>query len=93
MPFQQLFFKKKINLALITNFFFHHNDTHFYLFYFALAYRFTALRLAQRETDTTSKRNHNRVKRDTSSVQTWVVCEEHFVNIQSDYTPPCLNTQ
>ncbi len=37
----------------------------------------TALRLAQRETDTTAKRRHNRAKRDTSSIQVRVVYVEH----------------
>jgi hypothetical protein len=37
----------------------------------------TALRLAQRETDTTAKRRHNRAKRDTSSIQARVVYAEH----------------
>ncbi len=37
----------------------------------------TALRLAQRATDTTVKCNHNRVKRDTLSIQTRVVYAEH----------------
>ena len=36
----------------------------------------TALRLAQRETDTTAKRRHNRTKRDTS-IQARVVYAEH----------------
>jgi hypothetical protein len=37
----------------------------------------TALRLAQRETDTTAKRRHNRARRDTSSIQARVVYAEH----------------
>jgi hypothetical protein len=39
--------------------------------------RETALCLAQRETDTATKRSHNRAKRDTSSIQTRVVYAEH----------------
>jgi hypothetical protein len=37
----------------------------------------TALRLAQRKTDTTAKRSHNRAKLDTSSIQARVVYAEH----------------
>ncbi len=37
----------------------------------------TALRLAQRETDTTAKRRHNRAKHDTTSIQARVVYAEH----------------
>jgi hypothetical protein len=37
----------------------------------------TALRLAQRETDTTAKRSHNRAKHDTSSIQARVAYAEH----------------
>jgi hypothetical protein len=39
-----------------------------------------ALRLSQRETDTTAKRRHNRAKRDTSSIQARVVYAEHCVH-------------